>query len=362
MAYLLFILGAIVFNVVVVAQWVDGDYELWKALLDNEMRRLKEQRSTVEPPRPRPTVLQTKLKMPGVRPQYNESYLCTAFSMDSDQMHFLVGFEPLANSHQVHHILLYGCEEPGSDEPAWDCGEMSSKSGRYSRSPICKTSPNILYAWALDAPKLELPKGVGFRVGAGTNNGFLILQVHYMHKTDKKDFSGLRVSSTTLPQPRTAATLLMATDGQIPPKNTEKLEVACVLDEPVEIHPFAFRVHTHRHGKKVGGWLVEENPVTGVDKWTLLGERDPQLPQLFQPTVNQSLVVSQGDILASRCIIENDEKRVIKIGPTGEDEMCNFYLMYWVEGDRVLEQNTCFSSGSPNYRWASSAALNHTPK
>ena len=55
------------------------------------------------------------------------------------------------------------------------------------------------------------------------------------------------------------------------------MEVACVVDEPVELHPFAFRVHTHRHGTNVGGWLVQEDPVSGEDHWTLLGQRDPQV-------------------------------------------------------------------------------------
>lgn len=28
------------------------------------------------------------------------------------------------------------------------------------RAPTCTTQPNILYAWAHNAPKLELPKGI----------------------------------------------------------------------------------------------------------------------------------------------------------------------------------------------------------
>jgi len=307
-----------------------------------------------------PSIQFTDIAMPGVIPQVNESYLCTAFPLDSEEMHFLVGFEPLADMKKVHHILLYGCEQPGSEEPVWDCGEMSGAQGSFSRSPICKGTPNIIYAWAMGAPELALPKGVGFRVGGGTPNQHLILQVHYMHKLDEPDESGLRIASTIEPQPKTAATLLLATDGHIQPKQLEQLEVACAVDEPVELHPFAFRVHTHRHGTKVSGWLIEENE-TGEDKWTLLGQRDPQLPQLFQTVTNQSLVIEQGDVLAARCTIRNDEKREVKIGPTGNDEMCNFYLMYWVDGDRTLEQNMCFSSGPPLYRWMNSG-LNHIPK
>ena len=85
-----------------------------------------------------------------------------------------VGFEPLANSHQIHHVIVYGCEMPGSEEEAWsvlnsldnlkllfsrDCGEMASSKGRYSHSPVCAYQPDIIYAWAHDAPKLILPDG-----------------------------------------------------------------------------------------------------------------------------------------------------------------------------------------------------------
>lgn len=40
----------------------------------------------------------------------------------------------------------------------------------------------IIYAWARDAPKLELPDGVGFKVGKTSPIKYIILQVHYMHE------------------------------------------------------------------------------------------------------------------------------------------------------------------------------------
>ena len=172
-----------------------------------------------------------------------------------------------------------------------------------------------------------------------------------MHAMQREDHSGVVVSSTTEEQPRTAATLLLATGGSIPAKSTELLEAACVVDEEVEMHPFAFRVHTHRHGVKVGGWAVSAD-AEGNEQWSLVGERDPQLPQMFEAVANKSLKVRAGDIIAARCEIKNDEVRDIEVGATGEDEMCNFYMMYWVEGDRVLQDNTCFSPGPPEYYWS----------
>lgn len=42
-------------------------------------------------------------------------------------------------------------------------------------------SQKILYAWARDAPRLDLPSGVGFKVGKNSQTKYLVLQVHYAH-------------------------------------------------------------------------------------------------------------------------------------------------------------------------------------
>ncbi|KAI3420334.1 hypothetical protein GPALN_003643 [Globodera pallida] len=317
------------------------------------------------------------LRMPGVSPQMNESYLCSAFPLNSDRDHFIVGFEPVPTSHHIHHMIVYGCELPGSGDEAWDCGEMASSRGRYSHSPVCSSQPDIIYAWAHDAPELILPEGshcpavsdgticyfqaLVFALGAPPRPNFSLFKSIICARL-KTTLRAFRIIHTEQPQPREASTLLLATDGRIAPTKNEQLEVACVVDEPAVLHPFAFRVHTHRHGRKVAGWTVQEDPISGTDRWTMLGQRDPQLPQLFQPVANQSIIISQGDVLAARCTMENGEKREIKIGPTGEDEMCNFYLMYWTENGQNLEQNACFSPGPPEYRWTKNAGLNHTPK
>lgn len=31
--------------------------------------------------------------------------------------------------------------------------------------------------------------------------------------------------------------------------------------------------------------------------------------------------------------------------------MCNFYMMYYVDGDRIAEENYCFSPGPPKWNW-----------
>lgn len=79
-------------------------------------------------------------------------------------LHRLAAFNPSATSKDAHHILLFGCSEPGSDDEIWNCGEMSHANDHskqnYKNGPTCKSGTAIIYAWALDADKTELPKGV----------------------------------------------------------------------------------------------------------------------------------------------------------------------------------------------------------
>ena len=41
----------------------------------------------------------------------------------------------------------------------------------------------------------------------------------------------------------------------------------------------------------------------------------------------------------------------VAIGPTSDDEMCNFYLLYWVSGRDLPEKRLCWSAGPPLYSW-----------
>lgn len=46
-------------------------------------------------------------------------------------------------------------------------------------------------------------------------------------------------------------------------------------------------------------------------------------------------------------ITENKNLIYSNIRSTGDDEMCNFYIMYYVKGDKILSNNNCFSYGPP---------------
>ncbi|KAG8187615.1 hypothetical protein JTE90_027026 [Oedothorax gibbosus] len=282
---------------------------------------------------------------------------------------FIVGFTPNASMHTAHHILIYGCETPGRwerDSPrlVWDCGEMSpGQQMGYARGPTCKTGSQIVYAWAKDAPPLQLPEGVAFKVGKGTGINHLVLQVHYAHvepflmgATDKSGIILSVLPSTTNKVTKTAGVYLLGTNGMIRAGEEEHFESACKIEEPVVMHPFAFRTHTHGLGKVVTGYKIDKD-----GKWHLIGKHDPQEPQMFYPVKDNKLVVEYGDVLAARCTMYNFRDVDTYVGPTGNDEMCNFYMMYYVDGDKPLDQKYCFTLGPKYYYWNVDPKIEYIP-
>lgn len=293
--------------------------------------------------------------MPDVYPDRDEFYVCTPVRIVDGKSFYIVGFEPNATMNVAHHMLLFGCQVPGTQENFWDCGEMatSSKSNNVlKKADPCLTSSHVLYAWARNAKSLELPEDVGFQVGKGTEIQYLVLQIHYSKKfpEGKTDNSGLHLLYTEQPQPKLAGVLLFGVGGFIPPKSITYMETECQLNEMKVIHPFAYRTHTHSLGRVVSGYVIRRDD-NGVDHWILLGKRDPLTPQMFYPVFDTS-PITYGDRLAARCTMDSRERnRITQVGPTNNDEMCNFYLMYYVENDTPLQMKYCTTIGPPFYHW-----------
>ena len=190
---------------------------------------------------------------------------------------------------------------------------------------------------------------VGFKVGGGGEIKYLVLQVHYA-SVDKipesGDRSGVVLTYTDRPQRKRAGVYFLGTNGMIAPKTTTYMEAACKLNTKLTLHPFAFRTHTHALGRVVSGWKVTE-----AMEWSLIGKEDPQKPQMFYPVSDSSMTVTGGDTLAARCTMVSYRDRITWVGATAEDEMCNFYMMYWVEGEEKLGNERCNSVGPPVYTW-----------
>ncbi|XP_014479768.1 PREDICTED: peptidylglycine alpha-hydroxylating monooxygenase [Dinoponera quadriceps] len=297
------------------------------------------------------------LLMPNVKPNTPELYLCTPIKIDYTKNYYITGFEPNATMGTTHHMLIYGCTRPGSSMSIWNCGEMAQPTSRHNTAPPCSQGSQVIYAWARDAPRLDLPEGVGFKVGGDSPIKYLVLQVHYAHidhfKDGSTDDSGVFLHYTTHPLNKLAGVILLGTGGVIPPRKTVHMESSCLITENKTIYPFAYRTHTHSLGKVVSGYVVKPN-----DEWIELGKRDPLTPQMFYPVTNR-VPVTYGDILAARCTMESTRDRFTVVGETNQDEMCNMYIMYYVENDTPLERKYCFTTGPPTYYWK--GKLNNIP-
>lgn len=276
------------------------------------------------------------IRMPGVVPAGSDTYLCTAFPVPTSRDAYIVDFIPHASMDTVHHMLLFGCKTPVSTSSYWDCGTVQG---------TCEDEASIMYAWARNAPPTKLPKDVGFKVGRSSGMTHFVLQIHYgdisAFRDHHRDCSGLSLRMTSKPQPFIAGIyLLMSVDTVIlPGKRVTNADIACDYTS-YPIYPFAFRTHTHHLGKVVNGYRIRDG------KWDLIGRQSPQLPQAFYPA-DREVNVKYGDTLAARCVFTG-EGRTSKtyIGATSGDEMCNFYIMYYMDSKHAIPYMSCMDTGS----------------
>ncbi|XP_078070844.1 peptidyl-glycine alpha-amidating monooxygenase isoform X1 [Mustelus asterias] len=278
-----------------------------------------------------------EVRMPGVTPVLSDSYFCTFVQVPPGQKSYIVDFKPRASMETAHHMLLFGCNMPATNEEYWDCGN------RYG---TCLDEAKIMYAWAKNAPPTRLPAGVGFRVGGNTNINYIVLQVHYGDVTafrdNHKDCSGVTLQMTFLQQPLIAGIyLLLSEDTVIPPgEKVVNADIACLYKQTT-IHPFAFRTHTHQLGQVVSGYRVRDG------KWTLIGRQSPQLPQAFYQMDN-SVDIKYGDTITARCVFTGKGRTTVtRIGATSKDEMCNLYIMYYMDAKHAKPYMYCMQDGSP---------------
>ncbi|XP_048027279.1 peptidylglycine alpha-amidating monooxygenase isoform X2 [Megalobrama amblycephala] len=276
------------------------------------------------------------IRIPGVIPTESDSYYCMAVPVPTSREAYIVDFIPHASMDTAHHMILYGCKTPYATQGYWDCGKELG---------TCRDQAKIMYAWARNAPPTKLPKDVGFKVGGDTRINYFVLQIHYgdvnSFRDHHRDCSGLSLRMTSKPQPFIAGMyLMMSLDTVIPPgKKVTNADIACTY-KSFPMYPFAFRTHTHSLGKVVSGYRVRNG------QWTQIGRQSPLLPQAFYPATN-TIDVKNGDILAARCMFTGEGRTTkTQIGGTSNDEMCNFYIMYYMDNIHSVPYMNCRDDGS----------------
>ena len=99
----------------------------------------------------------------------------------------------------------------------------------------------------------------------------------------------------------------------------------CQVD--MRMKPFAFRTHAHSHGVVITGYKY--TPSTG--EMTEFARGNPQWPQAFYPVTNQ-VTFEPGDYIVARCTFNTtDSDKALHIASTHDQEMCNLYVMYYLE-------------------------------
>lgn len=280
------------------------------------------------------------LRMKGAQPQTNDEYLCSGYQVSSDifgTSHqsnidgYIVRYEALADADIAHHVLVFGCKQLRRNlNKPWNCGK------------VCDGDEQIIFAWAKNAPELSLPKDVGQHIGGTTGINYIVIQIHYKKPLSAPDNSGIRMYTTRQRQKYISGIFLLLAYGITIPPDTPKFHInsSCIFNwgPGISIHPFGFRTHAHSLCRVISGYKVTD------DHYYMIGKGNPQWPQAFYP-VEKSVSVNPGDILAAQCTYNSTGRhRDTEIGSTGDDEMCNFYIMYYMDSAMENQRgpDTCY--------------------
>eukprot|EP00095_Tigriopus_kingsejongensis_P003105 maker-scaffold428_size174301-snap-gene-0.22 protein:Tk03105 transcript:maker-scaffold428_size174301-snap-gene-0.22-mRNA-1 annotation:"af109920_1alpha-amidating enzyme precursor 2" len=267
------------------------------------------------------------VNMPGAQPKGTDAYLCTAFAVAdlpvAAHPFYVTQFEPnQAQAERAHHMLLYACNDPPQTQPGqmWDCRHHT----------VCRDRSSTMYAWAKNAEATVMPPDVSFAVDRAR---YLVLQVHYVNPLTTPDHTGLKLYYQAQVTKYSAGIFLLLRSYLSIPPNTAKVhgDINCQVATPVPLHLFAYRTHAHQLGSVISGYIYSAE----TDNYTEIARGNPQWPQAFYP-MKQPHTIQPGEFLAARCTYNTlGFNQTTKIGATSGDEMCNLYLMYYIEGPRA---------------------------
>lgn len=277
------------------------------------------------------------ITMKGANVTKHDEYMCSAHLLPIGDT-YIVQFEAIEDIGEAHHILLFGCKDPASLDNTWHCGR------------ICQSTEQIIFAWAKNAPPLTLPKDVGFHVSGSSDIKYMVVQVHYVKplpaNSVQADHSGIRLHVTSQKQFYEAGIYLLLSYSTIIRPHQKKVhsDISCQFQASGNIYPFGYRTHAHSLCRVIAGYQVN----TTYNKFNMIGKGNPQWPQSFYP-VKDKIVIKPGDRLVGRCTYDSMSRDSnTYIGATADDEMCNFYIMYYTVAGTTLSSNTCAGNNIPD--------------
>jgi hypothetical protein len=109
------------------------------------------------------------------------------------------------------------------NEEIWACGPQPFNVTQYEDGPVCHGEESIMYVWAKNATRLDLPNDVGFELKAGSH---LVLALHYKGNPGlpASITPGINVITTKRKPSKIARVFMMhSSKNFIPPKTTGRM-------------------------------------------------------------------------------------------------------------------------------------------
>jgi len=241
----------------------------------------------------------------------SDQYMCHSVRVPANAK-AIIGFSPVVMNRTAHHIIVHGCSGV-RHEGSYSCVQMDGS---------C-SGPQIMYAWAHDAPDFKLPHNVGFSTKPFN---YIQLEIHFgtLNNQPIQPATGVELTLSSIDMPHFASLILLASStNKIIQGHTPQYELSesCHYNSREPFHAFAYRTHSHEAGIRIWAKSID---TAGNER--LLGDRNPHLPQSFV-LMEKEIIINMQDTLDAHCIYNTTGLDRIKIGAGMHDEMCNFYIM-----------------------------------
>jgi hypothetical protein len=236
----------------------------------------------------------------------------------------------------AHHMLVHACVNTGPN----------SYVAKYQQAGICDSPVGmqssgckmITFIWAVGTSALELPAGVGFRMGSATSYSIshVVIEFHYTNPSGLSgvtDHSGLDITWTPTVRPIDAGVMTLgdpfvSLPSISPDKKAHAVETTCpsqcTQSWPHTINVFSEFLHMHAAGSRMftnqfrnGNYLRTTNR---IDYYSYG----------FQQLTPVNYQIRPGDRLNTHCVFDTVNRNTeTKFGIGSLDEMCMDFIFYY---------------------------------
>ncbi|KAH9503088.1 DBH-like monooxygenase protein 1 [Bulinus truncatus] len=264
-------------------------------------------------------------------PFMDKTYYCQIFDLGSQlntsRDYHMIAVEPIIDNVQaLHHVVLYGCEDPQAASPGpFDCGMYPSVS--------CQTFISI---WTIGSAGDCFHSNTGISIGdVGLKK--LAIQVFWNNPTSRDDWldsSGVRIYYTDQRQYEIGIMKLGHESFLVPPNNpsvtfTSTCTTECtrkLLNASVTVTK-AWN-HMHYIGQKMTIQVIRNK--TDVRYLTYDPVYNYDSPQVHILSPDQPFRLDPGDEVITTCTYNtNDQSWTTYWGESTTEEMCYGYLLYF---------------------------------